>query len=250
MPGPFAPSRRDVPEHCSWSSPRPWLALGFASYGYRSRNPHRFNCRLGSGRHLRASGDGINGSMKALRKRRDRVRFVQVRHKEAAAFMACAYAKYTGKPGVCLATSGPGGIHLLNGLYDAKLDGAPVLAITGPLPHSARDSTGGSAVPSPPTLRPSSRSRVRRIPWRPSRRWPGRCIALRLPSLVPRLRAFWSPALTRCFGRLCPSVSNWLATMTAALLLSAVAGAMRSYYFAHSRRRSRGVSSERNSAER
>ena len=76
-------------------------------------------------------GDGINGIMEALRKRRDRVRFVQVRHEEAAAFMACAYAKYTGKLGVCLATSGPGGIHLLNGLYDAKLDGAPVLAITG-----------------------------------------------------------------------------------------------------------------------
>src|SRR5512135_3736896 len=76
-------------------------------------------------------GDGINGIIEALRTRQDRVRFVQVRHEEAAAFMACAYAKYTGKLGVCLATSGPGGIHLLNGLYDAKLDGAPVLAITG-----------------------------------------------------------------------------------------------------------------------
>src|SRR5207244_2318800 len=76
-------------------------------------------------------GDGINGIMEALRVRRDRVRFVQVRHEEAAAFMACAYAKFTGKLGVCLATSGPGGLHLLNGLYDAKLDGQPVLAITG-----------------------------------------------------------------------------------------------------------------------
>src|SRR5262245_22908352 len=76
-------------------------------------------------------GDGINGVMEALRKRADKVRFVQVRHEEAAAFMACAYAKYTGQLGVCLATSGPGGIHLLNGLYDAKLDGQPVLAITG-----------------------------------------------------------------------------------------------------------------------
>jgi pyruvate dehydrogenase (quinone) len=76
-------------------------------------------------------GDGINGIMEALRVRQDKVRFIQVRHEEAAAFMACAYAKYTGKLGVCLATSGPGGIHLLNGLYDAKLDGAPVLAITG-----------------------------------------------------------------------------------------------------------------------
>src|ERR1700754_1395317 len=81
-------------------------------------------------------GDGINGIMEALRKRQQQVRFIQVRHEEVAAFMACAYAKYTGKLGVCLATSGPGGIHLLNGLYDAKLDGAPMLAITGPLPHT------------------------------------------------------------------------------------------------------------------
>src|SRR5215212_947804 len=76
-------------------------------------------------------GDGINGIMEALRTRQDRIRFIQVRHEESAAFMACGYAKYTGKLGVCLATSGPGGIHLLNGLYDAKLDQAPVLAITG-----------------------------------------------------------------------------------------------------------------------
>jgi pyruvate dehydrogenase (quinone)/pyruvate oxidase len=79
-------------------------------------------------------GDGINGIMEALRTRQDRIRFVQVRHEEAAAFMACGYAKFTGRLGVCLATSGPGGIHLLNGLYDAKLDGQPVLAITG-LPY-------------------------------------------------------------------------------------------------------------------
>src|SRR3982751_3521275 len=76
-------------------------------------------------------GDGINGLMEALRTRQDRVRFIQVRHEEAAAFMACAYGKYTGRLGCCLATSGPGGIHLLNGLYDAKLDQSPVLAITG-----------------------------------------------------------------------------------------------------------------------
>jgi pyruvate dehydrogenase (quinone)/pyruvate oxidase len=76
-------------------------------------------------------GDGINGIMEALRQAQGRIRFVQVRHEEAAAFMACAYAKFTGKLGVCIATSGPGGIHLLNGLYDAKLDGQPVLAITG-----------------------------------------------------------------------------------------------------------------------
>src|SRR5919205_271886 len=76
-------------------------------------------------------GDGINGIFEALRTNQERVRFIQVRHEEAAAFAACGYAKYTGKLGVCLATSGPGGIHLLNGLYDAKLDGQPVLAITG-----------------------------------------------------------------------------------------------------------------------
>src|SRR5512142_1142048 len=76
-------------------------------------------------------GDGINGIMEALRTHQDQVRFIHVRHEEAAAFMACAYAKFTGKLGVCLATSGPGGIHLLNGLYDAKLDGQPVLALTG-----------------------------------------------------------------------------------------------------------------------
>jgi pyruvate dehydrogenase (quinone) len=76
-------------------------------------------------------GDGINGLMEALRQRQEHVRFVQVRHEESAALMACGYAKFTGRLGVCLATSGPGGIHLLNGLYDAKLDGQPVLAITG-----------------------------------------------------------------------------------------------------------------------
>src|SRR3981081_4641763 len=80
-------------------------------------------------------GDGINGVMEALRKRRDKIRFIQVRHEEAAAFMACGYAKFTGRLGVCLATSGPRGLHLLNGLYDAKLDQAPVLAITGMAYH-------------------------------------------------------------------------------------------------------------------
>jgi pyruvate dehydrogenase (quinone)/pyruvate oxidase len=84
-------------------------------------------------------GDGINGIMEALRKQQRHVRFVQVRHEEAAAFMACGYAKYTGKLGVCLGTSGPGGIHLLNGLYDAKLDGQPVLAITGHHYHDLID---------------------------------------------------------------------------------------------------------------
>jgi pyruvate dehydrogenase (quinone)/pyruvate oxidase len=80
-------------------------------------------------------GDGINGIMEALRTHQDSIRFIQTRHEEAAAFMACAYAKFTGRMGVCLATSGPGAIHLLNGLYDAKLDGQPVLAITGMAYH-------------------------------------------------------------------------------------------------------------------
>jgi pyruvate dehydrogenase (quinone)/pyruvate oxidase len=80
-------------------------------------------------------GDGINGVFEALRKNQDKLKFIHVRHEEAAAFMACAYAKFTGRLGVCIATSGPGGIHLLNGLYDAKLDQVPVLAITG-MQHS------------------------------------------------------------------------------------------------------------------
>lgn len=76
-------------------------------------------------------GDGINGIVEALRKRQKAIRFIQVRHEQSAAFMATAYAKWTGKLGVCLATSGPGGTNLLTGLYDAKLDQVPVLAITG-----------------------------------------------------------------------------------------------------------------------
>jgi len=86
-------------------------------------------------------GDGINGVIEALRVRQDKIRFVQVRHEEAAAFMACAYAKFTGRLGVCLATSGPGAIHLLNGLYDAKLDHQPVVAIVG---QQARLGLGGN----------------------------------------------------------------------------------------------------------
>ena len=82
-------------------------------------------------------GDGVNGIIEAFRKRRDQIRFIQTRHEESAAFMACGYAKHTGKLGCCIATSGPGGIHLLNGLYDAALDGQPVLAIAGTLVDSA-----------------------------------------------------------------------------------------------------------------
>jgi len=76
-------------------------------------------------------GDGINGLMEGFRRHQDKIRFVLVHHEEAAAFMACGYAKSTGRLGVCVATSGPGGLHLLNGLYDAKLDHQPVLALTG-----------------------------------------------------------------------------------------------------------------------
>jgi pyruvate dehydrogenase (quinone) len=84
-------------------------------------------------------GDGVNGIFEGLRVNQNKVKFVQVRHEESAAFAACGYAKFTGRLGVCLATSGPGGIHLLNGLYDAKCDGQPVLAITG---HTFHDLIG------------------------------------------------------------------------------------------------------------
>ncbi|MCA1851541.1 MAG: hypothetical protein LC647_03855, partial [Beggiatoa sp.] len=76
-------------------------------------------------------GDGINGIMGALARAQDKIEFIQVRHEEMAAFMACGHAKFTGEVGICLATSGPGAIHLLNGLYDAKLDHQPVVAIVG-----------------------------------------------------------------------------------------------------------------------
>jgi pyruvate dehydrogenase (quinone) len=84
-------------------------------------------------------GDGVDGLFEGLRTHQDKVKFIQVRHEEAAAFAACGYAKYTGRLGVCVATSGPGGIHLLNGLYDAKCDSQPVLAITG---HTYHDLIG------------------------------------------------------------------------------------------------------------
>jgi thiamine pyrophosphate-dependent acetolactate synthase large subunit-like protein len=73
--------------------------------------------------------DGINGVMEALRTHQEKIRFVQVRHEEAAAFMACGYAKYSGKLGVCLATSGPGAIHLLNGLYDARTTQSAIVQV-------------------------------------------------------------------------------------------------------------------------
>ncbi len=84
-------------------------------------------------------GDGVNGIFEALRTHQEKIKFIQVRHEEAAGLAACGYAKYSGRLGVCIATSGPGGIHLLNGLYDAKCDGQPVLAITG---HTFHDLIG------------------------------------------------------------------------------------------------------------
>src|SRR5438046_2609909 len=88
-------------------------------------------------------GDGINGIMGAFSRSSNgqRPEFIQVRHEEMAAFMACAHAKFTGEAGVCMATSGPGAIHLLNGLYDAKLDHHPVVAIFG---QQARAGLGGN----------------------------------------------------------------------------------------------------------
>ena len=86
-------------------------------------------------------GDGINGLIGALEKFEDKLQFIQVRHEEMAAFMACAHAKFTGEVGVCMATSGPGAVHLLNGLYDAKMDHVPVVAIVG---QAATTALGGS----------------------------------------------------------------------------------------------------------
>src|SRR5579864_9491650 len=87
-------------------------------------------------RHVFAyAGDGINGILAAWGRADNKPQFIQARHEEMAAFEAVGYAKYTGALGVCLATSGPGAIHLLNGLYDAKLDGVPVVALTGQTYH-------------------------------------------------------------------------------------------------------------------
>ena len=86
-------------------------------------------------------GDGINGLLGALNRAGDRFQFVQARHEEMAAFMACGHAKFSGEVGVCMATSGPGAVHLLNGLYDAKLDHQPVVAIVG---QQARAGLGGN----------------------------------------------------------------------------------------------------------
>ncbi len=80
-------------------------------------------------------GDGINGLIEAFRKAKDKIRYVHTRHEETAALAACAYAKFSGRLGVCFCTAAPGAVHMLNGLYDAKIDGAPVLAISGMTYH-------------------------------------------------------------------------------------------------------------------
>lgn len=85
----------------------------------------------GTTRIFGSPGNGINGIMGALDRADDKIDFVQVRHEEMAAFMARAHSKFTGEVGVCMATSGPGAVHLLNGLYDAKMDHQPVVAIVG-----------------------------------------------------------------------------------------------------------------------
>src|SRR6202142_3933376 len=86
-------------------------------------------------------GDGINGILAAWGRAGNKPKFIQSRHEEMAAFEAVGYAKFTGRFGVCMATSGPGAIHLLNGLYDAKLDHVPVVAIVG---QTSRSAMGGS----------------------------------------------------------------------------------------------------------
>src|SRR3954471_23974480 len=128
-------------------------------------------------------GDGINAIVGALERHKDKIEFVQVRHEEMAAFMACAHAKWTGEVGVCLATSGPGAIHLLNGLYDAKLDHQPVMAIVG---QQARMGLGGNyqqEVDSSLSSRTSRRSTCR---WRTRRRRSGISSTARTGSRSPR----------------------------------------------------------------
>jgi len=82
-------------------------------------------------------GDGINGVMGALERAAGRIDFIQARHEEMCAFMACGHARATGEPGVCIVTGGPGAIHVLNGLYDAKIDRQPVVAIVGQQPRNS-----------------------------------------------------------------------------------------------------------------
>src|SRR3954463_13759155 len=128
-------------------------------------------------------GDGINGFMEALRTRHDRLRYVHVRHEEVGAMAAVGYARLTGKLGVCFATSGPGAIHLANGLLDARLEGVPLLAITGMTypdligTHYLQDyDTGSTTAASPRTRRSCSATGwpTPRVTWWPATSAPTR----------------------------------------------------------------------------
>ena len=125
-------------------SPGPPINLsrrGWGTYGHdRRRLPYRPSPSVGVRRIYGYPGDGINGVFGALQRAEGKFEFVQVRHEEMAAFMASAHAKFTGELGVCIATSGPGAAHLITGLYDARLDHMPVLAIAG---QQARMALGG-----------------------------------------------------------------------------------------------------------
>ena len=126
-------------------------------------------------------GDGINGVMGALNRADGEIQFIQTRHEELAAFMACAHAKFTGQVGVCMATSGPGAIHLLNGLYDAKKDHQPVVAIVGPAGEFSRSVPTFSRKSISPR---SSRMSATTSAW--SRTAPASGTALTLPCGSPR----------------------------------------------------------------
>lgn len=144
-------------------------------------------------------GDGVNALFEALRTRQDQLKFIQVRHEEAAAYAACGYAKYTGKLGVCLATSGPGGIHLLNGLYDAKCDGQPVLAITGHTFHDLRAIRSLASICSRWTSRCTPRPVARSGSPSRIRIKPRKCCAQRSPIRGrPWSGPWWTPTNRSC----------------------------------------------------
>jgi pyruvate dehydrogenase (quinone) len=136
----WQPRRNKRPPESGPGRPKPEekgaLAMGELVGDFLIKRLHEWGVR----RIYGYPGDGINGIMGALQRAQERIEFVQVRHEEMSAFMACGHAKFTGEVGVCLATSGPGAIHLLNGLYDAKLDHQPVVAIVG---QQARAALGG-----------------------------------------------------------------------------------------------------------
>jgi pyruvate dehydrogenase (quinone) len=131
LAGTIAPSRAAAPPAESESSVSPQPMPGFDSDENTADILVETLIAWGATHAFGIVGDGINSIIEALRKRSDRIRYIGVRHEEAAAFMASGFAKHTGRLGVCVGTTGPGAIHLLNGLYDAAFDGAPVVALTG-----------------------------------------------------------------------------------------------------------------------